>query len=62
MVPLIPVMLEFSCEISFPTGEASTIGFIYALAHVIGGVGGIGLTFIIGELPLNPSDDDIKYS
>lgn len=49
MVPLIPVMLEFSCETSFPIGEATVTGFIYALAHVFGGLGGIGLTVLLGD-------------
>lgn len=29
MVPLIPSMLEFACETSFPIGEATATGFIY---------------------------------
>ena len=44
MVPFIPTMLEFACENCFPIGEGSITGFMYALAHTIGGLGGIGIT------------------
>ena len=44
MVPFIPTMLEFACENCFPIGEGSITGFMYALGHSIGGLGGIGIT------------------
>lgn len=61
-VPLIPAMLEFACETCFPIGEATITGFIYAIAHICGGLGGIGLTALLGELPPNASDELIKKS
>jgi len=51
MVPLIPTMLELACETCFPIGEATITGFMYAIAHIVGGVGGIGLTAFIGNEP-----------
>ena len=51
MVPLIPTMLELACETCFPIGEATITGFMYAIAHIVGGVGGIGLTAFIGDVP-----------
>ena len=47
VVPLIPAMLEFACETCFPIGEATCTGFIYALAHIFGGIGGIALTALV---------------
>ena len=47
IVPLIPAMLEFSCETNFPIGEGTTTGFIYAVAHIFGGLGGLGLTALL---------------
>lgn len=41
IVPLIPGMLEFACEISFPIGEGTSTGFIYACAHIFGGTVGV---------------------
>ncbi len=55
IVPLIPAMLEFSCEINFPIGEATTTGFIFAIAHVFGALSGIGLTAL-----LNPDNINAK--
>jgi fucose permease len=49
IVPLIPAMLEFACETSFPIGEATATGFIYAIAHIFGGLGGMALTELIGS-------------
>ena len=57
MVPCIPTMLEFACENYFPIGEGSISGFMYALAHTIGGLGGIGITYHLGTLPPNPLDE-----
>ena len=51
MVPLIPTMLELACETCFPIGEATITGFMFAIAHIVGGVGGIGLTVFIGDVP-----------
>jgi hypothetical protein len=62
MVPLIPAMLEFACETSFPIGEATITGFIYAIAHICGGVGGIGFTALLGDLPKDASEELIKES
>ena len=47
VVPLIPAMLEYACETCFPIGEATCTGFIYALAHIFGGIGGIALTALV---------------
>ena len=44
MVPVIPTMLEFACENCFPIGEGSITGFLYALAHTFGALGGVGIT------------------
>jgi hypothetical protein len=49
IVPLIPAMLEFACETSFPIGEATATGFIYAIAHIFGGLGGMALTELVGN-------------
>ena len=57
MLPLIPAMLELACEICFPIGEATSTGFMYAIAHICGGLGGIGLTALLGELPSNASNE-----
>jgi FLVCR family feline leukemia virus subgroup C receptor-related protein len=38
IVPVIPIMLEFGCEICFPIGEGTTTGFLYAGAHIIAAV------------------------
>ena len=38
IVPLIPTMLEFACEIIFPVGEATSTGFLFAAAHLFGGL------------------------
>ena len=51
MVPLIPTMLELACETCFPIGEASVTGYMFAIAHIFGGVGGIGITVFIGDVP-----------
>ena len=47
VVPLIPAMLEYACETCFPIGEATCTGFIYALAHIFGGIGGMALTALL---------------
>jgi len=47
IVPLVPAMLEFACETCFPIGEATCTGFIYALAHIFGGIGGMALTALL---------------
>lgn len=49
IVPLIPAMLEFACETCFPIGEATATGFIYAMAHIFGGLGGMALTELVGN-------------
>ena len=46
-MPLISAMLEIACETCFPIGEAICIGFICALAHIFGGIGGIALTALV---------------
>ena len=48
MVPAMPTMLELGCENCFPIGEGSITGFMYASAHTIGGLGGIGITALLG--------------
>ena len=47
IVPLVPAMLEFACETCFPIGEATATGFIYAISHIFGGVGGICFTELV---------------
>ena len=44
-------------KISFPIGEGSISGFMYAIAHTIGGLGGIEITYHLGTLPPNPLDE-----
>jgi len=35
IVPVIPLMLEFGCELCFPVGEGTSTGFLYAGAHLL---------------------------
>ena len=53
-------MLEFACENCFPKGEGSITGFMYALSHTFGALGGVGITYLLGTIPPHPSDDIIK--
>jgi hypothetical protein len=47
IVPLIPSMLEFSCETNFPIGEATTTGFIFAISHIFSGILGLAMTALV---------------
>ena len=58
--PLNPTMFEFACENCFPKGEGSITGFMYALSHTFGALGGVGITYLLGTIPPHPSDDIIK--
>lgn len=42
LIPLVPIMLEFACELVFPIGEGFVVGCLFAC----GNLGG----FIIGSL------------
>ncbi len=46
MVPLIPIMLELACEISFPVGEEAASGFLFAADHITAFILGIILSLV----------------
>ena len=57
---MIPTMLEFACENYFPIGEGSITGFMWAIANSFGALGGAGITYLLGTIPPDPSDDIIN--
>lgn len=60
IVPSIPTLLEFSCESNFPIGEGTISGFIYAVAHITGGFGGMGLTALVHPEETLP-DSELRH-
>jgi FLVCR family feline leukemia virus subgroup C receptor-related protein len=50
MIPIIPIILQFSCELVFPVGEASSTGFLYASGQFLGfALGLLFLSFLDGK-------------
>jgi hypothetical protein len=49
IVPLIPTMLEYACETSFPAGEALVTGFLLGAGHLLGGLLGIMDMLVLGN-------------
>ena len=41
MVPLVPILLEYACETSFPVGESTITGFMIGTGHLYSGLLGI---------------------
>lgn len=47
LIPLVPIMLELSCETAFPVGEGSAAGLLFAMGNFAGFVLGIFLSLIV---------------
>lgn len=53
IIPIIPMLLEFANEVTFPIGEATVTGFIYTLAHIVSFLLGSLFSIIIDAAPSN---------
>ena len=40
LIPLVPIMLELGCELAFPVGEGTAVGFLFAMGNFSGFVFG----------------------
>ena len=49
IVPLVPTMLEYACETSFPVGEAIVTGIHLGAGHLLGGLMGIMDIIVLGD-------------
>ena len=49
VVPLVPTMLEYACETSFPVGEAIVTGIHLGAGHLLGGLMGIMDIIVLGD-------------
>jgi FLVCR family feline leukemia virus subgroup C receptor-related protein len=38
VIPIIPNLAEFSCEVVFPVGEGSAVGFLYMSSSIFSGI------------------------
>lgn len=47
IIPLIPTMTEWCCETSYPIGESTVTGFLWAIAHIYAGTTGIAYTALL---------------
>jgi hypothetical protein len=47
IIPMIPTMTEWVCETSFPIGEATVTGFVWAIAHIYAGTTSLGYTALL---------------
>jgi FLVCR family feline leukemia virus subgroup C receptor-related protein len=36
LIPLVPIMLELGCELVFPVGEGTAVGFLFAMGNLSG--------------------------
>lgn len=43
LIPLVPIMLELGCELAFPVGEGTAVGFLFAMGNFSGFALGIFL-------------------
>jgi FLVCR family feline leukemia virus subgroup C receptor-related protein len=41
LIPLVPIMLELGCELVFPVGEGTAVGFLFAMGNFSGFLLGI---------------------
>lgn len=44
LIPLVPIMLELGCELIFPVGEGTAVGFLFAMGNFSGFV--LGKSFV----------------
>ena len=49
IVPLVPTILEYACETSFPVGEAIVTGIHLGAGHLLGGLMGIMDIIVLGD-------------
>lgn len=47
LIPLVPIMLELSCELAFPVGEGSATGLLFAFGNFFGFLLGLFLSLIV---------------
>ena len=47
LIPLVPIMLELSCELAFPVGEGSAAGMLFAMGNFSGFLLGLFLSLIV---------------
>lgn len=47
LIPLVPIMLEFGCELAFPVGEGTAAGMLFATGNLFGFFLGLLLSLIV---------------
>lgn len=47
LIPMIPTLTEWACETSYPIGEPTITGFIWAIAHIFAGTTGFAYTAML---------------
>jgi hypothetical protein len=47
LIPLVPIMIELSCEIAFPVAEGTATGMLFAMGNFAGFALGLFLTLIV---------------
>jgi MFS transporter, FLVCR family, feline leukemia virus subgroup C receptor-related protein len=47
LIPLVPIMLELSCELAFPVGEGTAVGLLFATGNLFGFVLGLLMSLIV---------------
>mmetsp|Transcript_12926 Transcript_12926/g.1902 ORF Transcript_12926/g.1902 Transcript_12926/m.1902 type:complete len:159 (-) Transcript_12926:152-628(-) len=47
IIPMIPSVTEWVCETSYPIGEATVTGFLWAIAHIFAGTTAFGFTAMV---------------
>lgn len=47
LIPLVPIMLELACETTFPVGEGTAVGLLFAMGNFSGFVLGVFLSLIV---------------
>jgi|NOAtaT_7_FD_contig_41_303550_length_426_multi_1_in_0_out_0_1 FLVCR family feline leukemia virus subgroup C receptor-related protein len=51
LIPVIPIMLDFACELVYPIGDSHAMGILIAGGQLWGFVMGFIITAIVGNEP-----------